>query len=373
MSENNLANPWDSFTFPRTGHVVRNRAVLAAMTNKQSHEDGSISDQEIRWLNRRAKGEFGIVTTAAANVSEDGQGWEGEIGLYHDRQIENLRKLVNSVHDNGGLLFGQLFHGGMRAPESLTGNIPISASKIACEDSSSGFTRSASLDDINRIIQDFKLAAERCVKSGFDGVELHGAHGYLITQFLGKKTNTRKDDWGGDLKGRSNFLVKIYRSIKKSVPESFIVGVKISPEIEDLGINLDDSIELVELLKGEGIDFLHLSCWDVFKRSKQYPDDPKTLTQWFTENISDLPVLISTGSVWSSADAQNLIKQGSDLVGVAKVGIPYPDWPKNLQKEDYSPLPAPFTVQQLQEADLGDVFINYMCKWKGFVENGNEL
>ena len=370
MSENNLANPWDSFTFPRTGHVVRNRAVLAAMTNKQSHEDGSISDQEIRWLNRRAKGEFGIVTTAAANVSEDGQGWEGEIGLYNDRQIENLRKLVNSVHDNGGLLFGQLFHGGMRAPESLTGNIPISASKIACEDSSSGFTRSASLDDINRIIEDFTLAAERCVKSGIDGVELHGAHGYLITQFLGNKTNTRKDEWGGDIIGRSKFLIEIYRSIKKSVPESFIIGVRISPEINEIGITLDDSIKLAKILRDERIDFLHLSCWDIYKTSKQYPKDPKTLTEWFTKNITDLPTVISSGKIWSSKDAQNVFKQGADFAGVARVGIPYPDWPKNLRNSGYSPLPGPFTVKQLKEADLGDVFIDYMRNWKGFVEDG---
>jgi len=108
-----LTKPSDPFTFPRTGHVVKNRSVLAAMTNKQSHEDGSISDQEIKWLNRRAKGGFGIVTTAAANVSKDGQGWEGEIGLYHNRHIENLIKLVDSVHDHGSLIFAQLFHGGM--------------------------------------------------------------------------------------------------------------------------------------------------------------------------------------------------------------------------------------------------------------------
>ena len=81
MIEKNIPKPDDSFTFPRTGHVQKS-SVLAAMTNKQSHKDGSISDQEIRWLNRRAEGGFGIVTTAAANVSEDGQGWEGEIGLY---------------------------------------------------------------------------------------------------------------------------------------------------------------------------------------------------------------------------------------------------------------------------------------------------
>ena len=78
MTKKEKAKPGDSFTFSRTGHVTRNRAVLAAMTNKQSHKDGSISDQEIRWLNRRVEGGFGIVTTAAANVSEDGQGWKAK-------------------------------------------------------------------------------------------------------------------------------------------------------------------------------------------------------------------------------------------------------------------------------------------------------
>ena len=370
MIKKEKAKPGDSFTFPRTGHVTRNRTVLAAMTNKQSHKDGSISDQEIRWLNRRAEGGFGIVTTAAANVSEDGQGWKGEIGLYHDRQIENFRKLVSLVHDNGGLIFAQLFHGGMRSPESLTGKIPISASKIPCKDSSIGFTRPASLSDINRIIQDFTLAAERCVKAGFDGVEIHGAHGYLITQFLGIKTNTRKDEWGGDINGRSKFLIEIYRSIKGSVPEHFIIGVRISPEISDIGIILDDSMRLAKILRDEYIDFLHLSCWDIYKTSKHYPDDPKTLTEWFTTNITNLPTVISSGKIWTCKDAKNILKQGADLAAVARVGIPYPDWPNNLWDKDYSPQPGPFTVKQLKEADLGDAFIDYMRNWKGFVENG---
>ena len=370
MIEKDIPKPEDSFTFPRTGHVSRNRSVLAAMTNKQSHKDGSISAQEIRWLNRRAEGGFGIVTTAAANVSEDGQGWEGEIGLYNDRQIENFRKLVSLIHNNGGLIFAQLFHGGMRAPESLTGKIPISASKISFKDSSTGFTRAASWSDIKRIIQDFSLAAGRCVKAGFDGVEIHGAHGYLITQFLGKNTNTRKDEWGGDISGRSKFLIEIYRSIKRIVPENFIIGVRISPEIVDMGIILEDSIKLAKKLKDECIDFLHLSCWDIYKKSKQYPEDPKTLTEWFTRNIADLPTLISSGGIWSTKDAKKILKQGANLVGVARVGIPYPDWPNNLWNEEYDPQSGPFTVKQLREADLGDVFIDYMRNWRGFVEDG---
>ena len=362
--------PSDPFTFARTGHVVRNRSVLAAMTNKQSHEDGSLSDQEIRWLNRRAKGGFGIVTTAAANISKDGQGWKGELGLYDDRYIDNLIKLVNSVHNHDSLIFAQLFHGGMRAPESLTGTQPISASRVACKESSTGYTKPASADDIRRIIQDFTLAAERCVRSGFDGIELHGAHGYLISQFLGKETNLRKDEWGGDIKGRSKFIIEIYRSIKNSVPESFIVGVRISPEIENLGISLDDSLDLAELLNTEGVDFLHLSCWDAFARSIKYLDDSKTLTQWFTQTIDNLPPIISSGSIWSTSDAKNVMSQGADLVGVARVGIPYPDWANNLCEENYNPPAAPFTVKQLREVDLSDVFIDYMRNWEGFVKDG---
>ena len=111
----------DSFIFKRTGHKVRNRSVLAAMTNKQSHEDGTISDDEIKWLVRRAKGGFGLITTAAANVSEDGKGWEGEIGIYSDKHVKRLSVLTNQVHNYNCLIFSQLFHGGMRAPEVLTG------------------------------------------------------------------------------------------------------------------------------------------------------------------------------------------------------------------------------------------------------------
>ena len=371
MIQHKQRNPSDSFTFNRTGHNTRNRAVLAAMTNKQSHSDGTLSDKEMRWLKRRAKGCFGIITTAAAHVSKDGQGWEGELGLFDDMHIDKLTTLTDSIHTYGSLIFAQLFHGGMRAPQYLTGREPISASKVRCDESESGFSRSASGKEIKKIIRDFTSAAIRCVKSGFDGIELHGAHGYLISQFLGTKTNKRTDEWGSDLKGRSRFLIEIFRSIKENVPDSFIIGTRISPEIEKLGINLNDSINLAGFLRDEGVDFLHLSCWDVFANSKEYPDDPRKLTEWFTQSFDDLPPIISTGSVWSKSDAQELIDQGADLIGVARVGIPYPDWAENLSQENYDPPRAPFTVKQLREADLSDVFINYMRKWKGFVCNNN--
>jgi len=367
MESNNKSKPNGSYIFKRTGKSVRNRIVLAAMTNKQSYDNGILSNDEIKWLTRRAKGGFGIITTAAANISKNGQAWEGELGVFDDIHIDKLKLLTDAVHSYESLIIAQLFHGGMHSPQSLTGKIPISASKIKCKESYSGFTHPASEKDINNIIENFTSAATRCVQSGFDGIELHGAHGYLISQFLGKKTNTRTDKWGGDIIGRSRLLIQIIKSIKKNVPDSFLVGVRVSPEIMDMGIHLDDSINLVGLLSDEGVDFIHLSCWNVFLNSQCYPKNPKTLTELIIESYNNLPAIISTGSVWSSDDAQKLIRIGADFVGVARVGIAYPDWPKKISNIEYNPPLPPYSINYLKKVDLSENFINYMRKWDGFV------
>ena len=362
-------DPSKPYTFKRTGKTIINRAVLAAMTNKQSHQNGTISSNEMKWLLRRADGGFGIITTAAANVSKEGKGWEGEIGIYDDSHIEGLTELTNRIHLTDSLIFAQIFHGGMRSPQRLTGVIPISPSKLECNESISGKSSKATAEDIERIIQDFTNAAIRCYKSGFDGIELHGAHGYLISQFLGTKTNLRKDKWGGDLAGRARFLTCIYTSIKKNVPEDFIIGVRISPEISSIGINLNDTIDLVEKLRDLGLDFIHLSCWDVFSHSKLSSYKHKTLSEIIIENCKNPPTIMSTGNIWSSLDARKVLEQGADLVGVARVAISHPNWAKNLSRPNYNPDPPPFTSKYLRSVDLSDVFIDYMKNWEGFVND----
>jgi len=362
-----MVNPNSTFLFKRSGVRSKNRIVLAAMTNKQSFEDGTISIDEINWLSRRAQGGFGIITTAATHVSKYGQAWEGEFGVFDNKFIPSLKKLTRSINRYDGLVFAQLFHGGIRSPEYLTGMQPISADKVECKESKSGFSIKASENDIKRIIKEFTSAAVRCVDAGFDGVELHGAHGYLISQFLSKSINKRKDKWGGDLKGRSRFLFEIFRSIREHVPEKFIVGIRLSPEIKGLEISLDASLKLVKRMSKLKVDFIHLSCWDIYAHSSEYPKNSKTLTEWFTKSIDNLPPIISTGNIWSSQDAQNALKQGADLIGVARAAIPYPDWTKNMIDPKYDPPRGPFTSQQLKKAQLSDAFINYMRKWEGFV------
>jgi len=129
------------FTFARGQRSVRNRCLLAALTNKQSHDDGTLSKDETRWLAHRAQGGFGIVTTAAANVTETGKGWEGELGVYDEAHVPGLRNLANELRNHGALSLVQLFHGGIRAPSSLTGVQPMTASTTPLEGDSHATAR----------------------------------------------------------------------------------------------------------------------------------------------------------------------------------------------------------------------------------------
>ena len=353
----------------RSNKNIKNRTVLAAMTNKQSNDDGTLSEEEIRWLVRRAKGGFGVTTTAAANVTEHGRGWDGEMGIWGDHQLPGLSDLATQLNAQGTISLVQLFHGGMRAPQHLNGVQPISASDNTEPAMAGVVARAMTHNEIIDMIQSFVEAALRCQKAGFDGVELHGAHSYLICQFLGAQTNRRSDQWGGDVVGRSRFLREIITSVRAATGPDFVIGVRISPIIEQMGVFLPDSLELTTILTAMEIDFLHISCWDVFQRV-DYEAQTVNLTACFRDRVPQHIPLISTGAVWTAKDAQWVLDEGADMVGVARVGIAHPDWPMCLNDSEYAPSRPPFTEQHLLAADLSPRFVAYMKRWKNFVATG---
>ena len=358
------------FRIPGTGKKARNRTVLAAMTNKQSEDDGTLSDQEIHWLLKRAAGGFGIVTTAASHVHPSGKSWDGEMGAWGDHQIPRLEELASGIRELGALSLVQIFHGGLRAPRSLTGQQPVSASENlenGVDEESRGLSESEILD----LIGSFGEAAERCERAGFDGVEVHGAHGYLVCQFLGTRTNRRDDRWGGGLEGRSRFLREVLKEVRARTSEGFLVCVRISPEHE-VGVSLEDSLELSLMMRDWGVDMLHLSCWDALSGSVSESGSPKTITRRFKEEIGDSLPIISTGSVWNEADAEFVLGEGADMVGVARAGIGHSNWASNLGSGDYDPDRPPFTPEHLLEQGLSPVFVDYMRRWKGFVTDGRQ-
>ncbi len=216
--------------FPN-GVTAKNALWLAPLTNLQSDPDGTLSAAEERWLLRRAEGGFGVVETCAAFVSQDGKAWPGQLGIDRDAFLPRLRELADGLSARGALGIVQLFHGGARSPEAVSGSEPWSATAIAEAASGLERARAASEDDILRTIDAFRDAAVRAHQAGFSGVEVHGAHGYVLCQFLSATLNTRDDSWGGaPLENRARFLREVVRAIRKAVPDTFLVGVRLSPE-----------------------------------------------------------------------------------------------------------------------------------------------
>jgi 2,4-dienoyl-CoA reductase-like NADH-dependent reductase (Old Yellow Enzyme family) len=351
----------------RGGVRARNRVSLAPLTNLQSHEDGSLSDAELRWLLRRAEGGFGMVTTCAAHVGLDGQGWAGELGIFADEQVPRLRELASGLRERGALGIVQIFHGGVRAPSKVTGQQPWSASMFSEPGASFEPPRPATDEDIERAIGQFQHAARRAAEAGFDGVEIHGAHGYLLSQFLSATMNQRQDRWGGSLENRARLMREVTRAVRGAVPASFLVGVRLSPEDYGYakGLDLDENLELARWLCDDGIDFLHLSLWDAAAPTKKRPEQhPIPL---FREVVSAEVRILAAGSIWTRAEAEAVVGRGADVVALGRAGITNPEWPQQAADPSWEPRRPPLTVEELLARDLSPPFVEYMRRWRGFV------
>ena len=306
---------------------AKNRVMLAPMTNSQSHVDGTLSDEELHWLEMRADGGFGIVMTCAAHVAKDGQGWSGELGVFDDAQIPGLTKIAKNAHDRGALAFAQIFHGGLRADEKVSGVRPWSANEVE------GGPRAATEEDLARVIRQFGEAAQRVHQAGFDGVEIHGAHGYLLTQFLSPIENPRTDSWGGSLENRARLVREVTRAVRARVPTSFVVGVRLSPEDfgNAKGMDLDESVTTGKWLTDDGADFMHLSLW---RSEKIVASVPTSTSSPLSTKVlpTDVRIFVA-GNIWTRDEAENLLELGADGVALGRSAIANPDWPLRVDRK----------------------------------------
>jgi 2,4-dienoyl-CoA reductase-like NADH-dependent reductase (Old Yellow Enzyme family) len=349
----------------RNGVRAKNRAWLAPMTNQQSNQDGTLSDDELRWLEMRARGGFGVTETCAAHVSLDGQGWPGELGVFDDRLVPGLRRLASMLTRQGSLGVVQLYHGGLRSPKAVTGRTPWSAT--AYEAKGAERCEAATEEDLTRTVSHFRDAAVRCSGAGFAGVELHGAHGYLFGQFLSKTINTRTDLWGGSLEGRARLLRDTMRAVRAAVPDRFLVGVRLSPEDRGNaeGLDLDESLQVARWLCEDGADFIHISLWDASRNTAKRPEvHPVPL---FREAMPENVVLVAAGSIWTRAEAEAVLARGADAVAIGRAAIANPDWASRVADATWEPRRPPLTVAELRERGLSEEFAGYMRNWKGFV------
>ncbi|OJJ23336.1 NADH:flavin oxidoreductase [marine bacterium AO1-C] len=354
---NNLNTP---ITFA-CGKTMKNRFMLSPLTNKQSHEDGSLSDIEFNWLTKRAEGQFGLVMTCATSVQANGKCWSGQLGIYDDKHLPGHQRLVQKIQAYGSLAVTQLHHGGMRSDEALTGEKPVGPS-----DNEAKNMRGLSLAEVEKLRDDFIAAAVRAQKAGYDGVEVHGAHGYMLTQFISKKINQRTDQYGGSLENRSRLLFEIVQGIREACGKAFLLGVRLSPE--RFGMELQEIKTISQqLIDSELVDFLDLSLWDVFKPSEV---NDQSLMTYLVEALDRKAVKLTVaGKVRNGKAVQSVMDAGIDFVTIGTAAILHHDFPvKVINDPDFQTIQTPVTVEYLQNEGLGQPLIEYLQdRWTDFV------
>ncbi len=353
---------FDPVTF-RRGPAMPNRFMLAPLTNCQSHPDGRCSQEEHDWLTMRATGGFGATMTAAAHVQAVGQGFPGQIGIFSDDHVEGLELLAKDINATGSLSIVQLHHAGNRAPANLVGTTPVCPS----DDPESG-ARALTGAEVEAAVEAYVEGAVRAERAGFHGVELHGAHGYLICEFLSSELNRRDDQWGGSLENRARFLFEILRGVRARCGADFNVGVRLSPE--RFGLRLAEIVEVAtELLAGDLIDYLDMSLWDCFKKPVEDPDSDRLLIDHFTDLPRGEVRLGVAGKLRTPAEAQRVLELGADIALLGRIAIVHHDYPQLLAADPaFLPHSLPVSREHLAAEGVSPVFVDYLARsFKGFV------
>lgn len=345
----------------RRGPAWPNRLALAPLTNQQSHPDGRLSEEELTWLSMRARGGFGLTMTCASHVQQVGQGFAGQLGVWSDDHLEGLTRLAAAVRDAGSVSALQLHHAGTRSPADLVGQ-PVAPS----DDPETG-ARALTTDEVEQLVEDFVLGALRAEAAGFDGVELHGAHGYVLAQFLSSESNRRTDRYGGSLENRARLLLEVLEGVRARCRPDLQVGVRLSPE--RFGLQLGEMREVAaELLRSSALDYLDMSLWDVGKRPAEEEHQGRTLMEHFTSLDRGEVRLGVAGKVMTAERARTCLEDGADFVLLGRAAVLHHDFPAQVRRDpSWTPLPLPVPAEHLAAEGLSPVFVDYMRNWKGFV------
>ncbi len=223
---------------------------------------------------------------------------------------------------------------------------------------------------MQQLRDDFIAAAVRSQKAGYDGVEIHGAHGYILCQFISSQYNRRDDLYGGSLENRSRILFEILEGVRQSCGPDFLLGIRLSPE--RFGLVLREVTELTQKIMDSGfIDFMDISLWDSFKMPHDEAHQDQTLLKYFSVlDRKDVKMTVA-GKIGTAAEAQAIMDAGIDFVSIGRAAILHHDYPnKVMNNPDFEPIALPVSREHLAAEGLSETFIKYMTKWEGFVAQG---
>ncbi len=311
---------------------LKNRFVVPPMGTNYADGDGMVTDGMVEYYRRRAAGGFGLIIIEVTAVDSKGKAIVNEVGLWNDDQIPAFKKLMDGIHEAGGKVFVQLHHCGRQtAPSSIYGQTPEAPSKVACPVMDC-VPEAMSNERVWQIIEEFGDAAVRAKKAGADGVEVHGAHGYLIAQFMSNHANKRLDEFGGDFAGRMKFPQEIFKNIRSKVGDDFPMTFRFGhDEKVNGGRTLEESVMVARMAEEAGVDALHVSVMTY--ASMQYMSAsshmPNGFNQFPTKVIREavnIPV-ISVGRYTPWMGESAILNGCADFISFGRESLAEPEIP----------------------------------------------
>ncbi|OPY14838.1 MAG: NADH oxidase [Syntrophus sp. PtaB.Bin138] len=315
------------------GMELPNRFVRSATWEGMATAEGEVTPRLIETMTRLARGGVGLIVSSHTYVSPEGQATPWQLGIYKDELIPGLKKMAEAVHECGGRIVLQLAHAGAFAVESLRDHPPLAVSND--EGLAESPRREISLQDITELVAAFADGARRAKAAGFDGVELHAAHGYLLSQFFSPLYNRRKDAYGGSTSNRARIGLEILSAVRESVGSDYPVLMKMNgQDYSRDGLVREESVQMAKLLEEAGLDALELSG-GLLKSIKTSPSRPRIDTVqkevYFREDARlfkrelNIP-LILVGGIRSLEVAEELLEYGeADYIAMSRPFIREPD------------------------------------------------
>lgn len=319
---------------------IKNRGAMMPMATDLADKDGIATPRLIRYYQRRAQGGVGLIVNEYTGVDDvDSIPSIHNLRASRDYHISELEKLTDAVHLYGAKIFAQIHHGGATSNPAFTGRQNIAPSAVPIAEGRP-VPREMTLEDIRRVQGKFVDAAVRCAKAGYDGVELHGAHGYLIAQFFSRYYNRRADEYGGSVENRCRFVAEIITGIRERLGAGFPVTLRMCGDemtpVEGF-LTLEESVEIARHLEGCGIDAISISCGSARNGDANCePFSYRTGWKWhvaraYKEALS-IPV-IATGTVKTPEDAEAMLEQGvCDFVGLGRSQLADPDFMRKARQ-----------------------------------------
>jgi 2,4-dienoyl-CoA reductase-like NADH-dependent reductase (Old Yellow Enzyme family) len=334
-----MTSVFDTITI--SGIRIRNRFMRSATWDRTADDEGEVTDVSVTMIGNLARGGVGLIVPGYAYVSEHGKAAMRQYGISSDRHVVGLRRLVAAAHDHGAKIAAQIAHAGINLRLlGPAGRIALAPSKMEPYPSPH---REMTPAEIEEVVRDFGTAAARAKEAGFDAVQLHGAHGYLMSQFLSPQTNRRTDEWGGSPEARRRFHLEVIRSVRRAVGERYPIWMKLGlQDYVDGGLPLTEGLQALTALAAEGLSAVEISS-GLGTRAVQVDGPGDKERAYFrgesaeAKRAVDIPVML-VGGIRSLSLAGNILESGdADMISMARPLIREPDLIARWQRGDTAP------------------------------------